>query len=163
LAEELHVALVIDEAKAYREAQRRNVPVLRTLAVLDKAAERGLIDLAEAIAPSANKFPRAAGNSGRTPRSRRCSQINSENIAPQVTLHLRLVAARHPSVINLPDSPPKQWLGEPSRPERPGRLLLINLSSSPLHSRPKIWFTSWRIVGNPHTECQLAQSIFTSE
>jgi len=50
LAEELHVALVIDEAKAYREAHRRNVPVLRTLAVLDKAAERGLIDLAEAFA-----------------------------------------------------------------------------------------------------------------
>ena len=50
LAGELHIALVIDETKAYREAQRRNVPVLRTLAVLDKAAERGLIDLAEAIA-----------------------------------------------------------------------------------------------------------------
>jgi predicted nucleic acid-binding protein len=50
LAEELHVALVVDEAKAYHEARRRNVPVLRTLAVLDKAAERGLIDLAEAIA-----------------------------------------------------------------------------------------------------------------
>ncbi|MGH9376005.1 MAG: DUF3368 domain-containing protein [Terriglobia bacterium] len=50
LAEELHIALMIDEAKARREAQRRNVPLLRTLAVLDKAAERGLIDLAEAVA-----------------------------------------------------------------------------------------------------------------
>jgi predicted nucleic acid-binding protein len=49
LAEELRVALVIDEAKAHQEAERRNVPVLRTLAVLDKAAERGLIDLTEAI------------------------------------------------------------------------------------------------------------------
>ncbi len=50
LAEELGVALLIDEAKAHREARRRNVPVLRTLAVLDKAAERGLINLAETIA-----------------------------------------------------------------------------------------------------------------
>lgn len=50
VAQELRVALLIDEAKAYREARRRNIPVLRTLAVLDKAAERGLIDLAEVIA-----------------------------------------------------------------------------------------------------------------
>jgi len=62
LAEELHVALVVDEAKAYHEARRRNVPVLRTLAVLDKAAERGLIDLAEAIIIA-----------GRSLRSRKCS------------------------------------------------------------------------------------------
>src|SRR5215475_11740551 len=49
LAEELHVALVIDEAKAYREARCRNIPLLRTLSVLDKAAEQGLINLAIAI------------------------------------------------------------------------------------------------------------------
>jgi predicted nucleic acid-binding protein len=36
LAQELDAPLAIDEAKAYREARRRNIPVLRTLAVLDK-------------------------------------------------------------------------------------------------------------------------------
>jgi len=50
LAQQLDAAVVIDEAKAYREAQRRKIPVLRTLAVLDRAAERGLIDLVEAVA-----------------------------------------------------------------------------------------------------------------
>jgi len=50
LAQELDAPLAIDEVKAYREARRRNIPVLRTLAVLDKAAERGLIDLARTVA-----------------------------------------------------------------------------------------------------------------
>jgi predicted nucleic acid-binding protein len=50
LAGELHVALIIDENKAHREAQRRSIPVLRTLAVINEAAERGLLDLGEAIA-----------------------------------------------------------------------------------------------------------------
>lgn len=51
LAQQLRAdLLVIDEGKAYREAQRRHIPVLRTLAVLDKAAERGLLDLPEAVA-----------------------------------------------------------------------------------------------------------------
>jgi predicted nucleic acid-binding protein len=49
LAEELGVPLVIDEIKAHREAQRRSVSVLRTLAVLDKGAERGLINLAQVV------------------------------------------------------------------------------------------------------------------
>jgi len=50
LAQELDAPLAIDEAKACREAQRRKIPVLRTLAVLEKGAERGLIDLAKAVA-----------------------------------------------------------------------------------------------------------------
>jgi predicted nucleic acid-binding protein len=49
LAQELNATLVIDEVKAYREARRRNMPTLRTLAILDKAAERGLIDLTQAV------------------------------------------------------------------------------------------------------------------
>ena len=96
LAEELHVALVVDEAKAYHEARRRNVPVLRTLAVLDKAAEAGLDRPGRSHrTPSANKFSRAAENSGWTSRSPRCSQINSENIAPQVTFHLICVTCKY--------------------------------------------------------------------
>jgi predicted nucleic acid-binding protein len=49
LAQELNATLVIDEVKAYREAKRRNIPTVRTLAILDKAAERGLIDLTQAV------------------------------------------------------------------------------------------------------------------
>jgi len=49
LAQELNAALLIDEVKAYREAKRRNIPTLRTLAILDKAAERGLIDLTQVV------------------------------------------------------------------------------------------------------------------
>jgi len=49
LAQELNATLVVDEVKAYREARRRNIPTLRTLAILDKAAERGLIDLTQAV------------------------------------------------------------------------------------------------------------------
>ncbi len=50
LAEELRAdALIMDERKGYLEARRRNLPVLRTLAVLDKAAEKGLVDLPKAI------------------------------------------------------------------------------------------------------------------
>jgi predicted nucleic acid-binding protein len=49
LAQELNAALLVDEVKAYREAKRRNIPTLRTLAILDKAAERGLIDLTRAV------------------------------------------------------------------------------------------------------------------
>ena len=49
LAQELHSTLLIDEVRAYREAQRRNIPTLRTLSILDKAAERGLIDLTKTV------------------------------------------------------------------------------------------------------------------
>jgi predicted nucleic acid-binding protein len=49
LAQELNATLVIDEVKAYREAKRRNIPTLRTLGILDMAAERGLIDLTQAV------------------------------------------------------------------------------------------------------------------
>ena len=49
LAQELNATLLIDEVKAYREAKRRDIPTLRTLAILDKAAERGLIDLTKAV------------------------------------------------------------------------------------------------------------------
>jgi predicted nucleic acid-binding protein len=49
LAQELNGTLVVDEVKAYREAKRRNIPTLRTLGILDKAAERGLIDLTQAV------------------------------------------------------------------------------------------------------------------
>ncbi len=46
LALELGVdAILIDEAEGRREAQRRNVRVVGTLAVLEQAAQRGLIEL----------------------------------------------------------------------------------------------------------------------
>ncbi len=51
LAEELKAdLLLLDDAKARREARRRGLAVTGTLAVLATAAERGLVDLPEAIA-----------------------------------------------------------------------------------------------------------------
>lgn len=51
LAEELAAdLLLIDDRKARREARRRGLSVTGTLAVLAAAAERGLVDLPEAIA-----------------------------------------------------------------------------------------------------------------
>ncbi len=51
LAEELGAdLLLIDDAKARREARRRGLPVTGTLAVLVAAAEHGLVDLPTAIA-----------------------------------------------------------------------------------------------------------------
>lgn len=50
LALELHAdALLLDDRKARREAQRRGLTVTGTLAVLATAARRGLIDLPTAI------------------------------------------------------------------------------------------------------------------
>ena len=37
--------LLIDDREGRREAKRRAIPVTGTLGILDKAAERGLIDL----------------------------------------------------------------------------------------------------------------------
>ena len=42
--------LLIDERDGYRVAQRKDLPVTGTLGLLDLAAERGLIDFADAIA-----------------------------------------------------------------------------------------------------------------
>lgn len=51
LAEEVGAdLLLVDDAKARREALRRGLAVTGTLAVLVAAAERGLVDLPEAIA-----------------------------------------------------------------------------------------------------------------
>lgn len=51
LAEEMGAdLLLVDDAKARREARRRGLSVTGTLAVLAAAAERGLADLPEAIA-----------------------------------------------------------------------------------------------------------------
>jgi len=49
LAQELHATLLIDEARAFQEAQVRSIPVLRTLGILDRAAEQGLIDLPQVV------------------------------------------------------------------------------------------------------------------
>jgi predicted nucleic acid-binding protein len=51
LAEELKAdLLLVDDGKARREARRRGLAVTGTLGVLAAAAERGLVDLPEAIA-----------------------------------------------------------------------------------------------------------------
>lgn len=51
LAEKLGAsAIILDERVARQEAGRRGLLVTGTLGVLDKAAERGLLDLAEAFA-----------------------------------------------------------------------------------------------------------------
>jgi predicted nucleic acid-binding protein len=50
LAEQLGAsAIILDERAARQEASRRGLPVTGTLGVLDKAAERGLLDLGEAF------------------------------------------------------------------------------------------------------------------
>jgi len=50
LAEELKAdALLVDDWAARREAERRKVSIQGTLGLLSLAAERGLIDLGEAI------------------------------------------------------------------------------------------------------------------
>ncbi|MGH9949282.1 MAG: hypothetical protein ACRD6X_19085 [Pyrinomonadaceae bacterium] len=41
--------LLIDERKGFDEAQRRNIPALRTVFLLERAARGGLIDLADAF------------------------------------------------------------------------------------------------------------------
>ena len=49
-AEFLHAdLLLIDERDGYRAAKRKGIPVTGTHGLLDLAAERGLIDFAEAI------------------------------------------------------------------------------------------------------------------
>jgi predicted nucleic acid-binding protein len=51
LAEQLKAdSLLLDEMEARREALRRGLPVAGTIGVLEKAAERNLINLAEAFA-----------------------------------------------------------------------------------------------------------------
>lgn len=51
LAEELRADLVlIDEREARREAARRGIPVIGTVAILEEAAARNLIELPEAFA-----------------------------------------------------------------------------------------------------------------
>jgi len=50
LAEELAADLVIlDDLQGRREAERRRLPVIGTLGVLEEAADRGLLDLQSAI------------------------------------------------------------------------------------------------------------------
>ena len=50
LAQELKAdSLLLDEAEARQEARRLGLPVSGTVGVLEKAADRGLIDLAEAF------------------------------------------------------------------------------------------------------------------
>ena len=50
LAESLHAdMLLIDEREGFRAAQRKGLRVTGTLGLLDIAAERGLVDFAEAI------------------------------------------------------------------------------------------------------------------
>jgi predicted nucleic acid-binding protein len=50
LAEQLKAdSLLLDEMEARREALRRGLPVAGTIGVLEKAAERNLIDLSEAF------------------------------------------------------------------------------------------------------------------
>jgi predicted nucleic acid-binding protein len=41
--------LLIDERKAYREAAARNLPAIGTIRVLERGAEAGLLDLADAF------------------------------------------------------------------------------------------------------------------
>ena len=43
-------AVLTDDSEAYEEAQRRGIPVLRTLGILEEASLRGLLDLPTAIA-----------------------------------------------------------------------------------------------------------------
>ena len=51
LAQELHAdLLLIDDKDGRLEAARRNIVVVGTLGVLDKAAERGLLDLPDILA-----------------------------------------------------------------------------------------------------------------
>jgi len=51
LCQELHAdALLTDDTEAYDEAQARGIAVIRTLALLEKAALQGLLDLPTAIA-----------------------------------------------------------------------------------------------------------------
>lgn len=51
LAEALHADLVlIDERQGFRAAQRKGLRVTGTIGVLDLAAERGMIDFAQAMA-----------------------------------------------------------------------------------------------------------------
>ena len=43
-------AVLTDDSEAYEEAQRRGIPVLRTLGILEEACLRGLLDLPTALA-----------------------------------------------------------------------------------------------------------------
>ena len=43
-------AVLTDDSEAYEEAQRRGIPVLRTLGILEEAALRSLLDLPTALA-----------------------------------------------------------------------------------------------------------------
>jgi len=43
-------AVLTDDSEAYEEAQRRGIPVLRTLGILEEASLRGLLDLPTALA-----------------------------------------------------------------------------------------------------------------
>lgn len=49
LAQELRADLLVDERAAYREAVSRRIAVIGTVAVLERAAKRNLIDLADAF------------------------------------------------------------------------------------------------------------------
>jgi predicted nucleic acid-binding protein len=42
-------AVLTDDSEAYEEAQRRGIPVLRTLGILEEASRRRLLDLPTAL------------------------------------------------------------------------------------------------------------------